>query len=962
METIKIIVIFYNNLILEYKRPMAFLYSNIDIIIFICFLVVNLLIGITPGKKRSINTYTAVQSMKEYAIGRRNFPTANIAATAIVIWISGSVFLTNIFQVYTNGLFYIVPAVAGTVINGLIVCFVVAPRVEGFLGNFSVAETMGNLYGEKVRLITAIASICYCIAKVSIQFHIASVILQLFSNFSGFYATLSIAVVVIAYSSVGGIRAITFSDTVQFFTFCVIVPILGIAIWQNFDSEAIVYNTVLQSPLFDLTQLANIHNPRFWPFISSFIFFIVPSLNPAVFQKILMAKDTGQVTKSFGIASIACFLLLIMFIWIAILIFCNNPNLQLNDMIPHMMSCMDDYHIGLKGMLAVCIMSMLISTVNSYINVAAIIASYDLPKALGIKWSLKQTLTFSYVNTILIGIIAFIISLYIKNLLFTSLLKTSFYMPIVSGPLILSIFGFRSTPKCIIIGMVAGLFMILFWHFSDMSQFYAAIVGLFTNLLFLLGSHYLLKQPGGFSSGKKLLYLTSLTAKRKRKIINFFNNIKNFNILKLCHNSLPRQESTYIYLGLFIMLSTHFSIYIVPEGITHRYQEYIYLYNLINYTALITAASLLIYPLWSQKYNNKDFISILWLFCIFYTLIFSNSVLIIINNYNKLQIVVFMVNLIIVAILLRWYLTMILIVINIFISSEFYKYYMQVDNLPSNEFIQFKIISYLILFAIILILFLRPKQKQQELADAKNIHLGRQIRDREEELQKLLNLKHEFLRNINHEIHTPMTGITSLGETLWEKYDKLSDKQRRQAALVIAKSSRRLNSLMNNLLDFSKLTSLTYNLNKEEVNFSNLVHERINICSELYLNDRELEFVLNIPENITVNCDKYYIKQTLDNLIINAITYGNKGKILINLIKTALEVKFTIQDEGIGVPKEELLDIFGVFMVSSKTRTPAGGRGMGLALCKKVIEVHMGKIWAENDQNGKTIFIATLPL
>ncbi len=941
---------------------MAFLYSNIDIIIFICFLVINLLIGITSGKKLSINKYTAVQSMKEYAIGRRNFPTATIAATAIVIWISGSVFLTNIFQVYTNGLFYIVPAVIGTIINSLIVCFVLAPRVESFLGNFSVAEAMGNLYGPRVRFVTAIASICYCIAKVSIQFHIASVILQLFPNFSGFYATLSIAVVVIAYSSVGGIRAITFSDTVQFFTFCVIVPILGIAIWQNFDSETIIYNTVLQSPLFDFTQLVNVANPKFWPLISSFIFFIFPSLNPAVFQKILMAKDTAQVTKSFGIASIACFVLLIMFIWTAILLLCSNPNLQLNDMIPHMMRCMDDYHIGLKGMLAVCIMSMLISTVNSYINVAAIIASYDLPKSLGIKWSLKQTVTFSYINTILIGIIAFIISLYIKNLLFTSLLKTSFYMPIVSAPLILSIFGFRSTSKCILIGMVAGFFTILFWHSSQMSQFYAAIVGLFANLVFLLGSHYLLKQPGGFSKDRKLPYLTHLTAKRKRKIINLFNYIKNFNILKLCHNSLPQQESTYTYLGLFIMISTHFSIYIVPEGINHKYQEYIYLYNFINYTALITAALLLIYPLWSPKYKNKNFISVLWLLCIFYTLIFSNSVLIIINNYNKLQIVVFMVNLIIVAILLRWYLTMILIVINMFISSEFYKYYMHVDNLPSDEFIQLKIVSYLILFAIILILFLRPKQKQQEIAEAKNIHLGRQIRDREEELQKLLNLKHEFLRNINHEIHTPMTGITSLGETLWEKYDQLSDKQRRQAALVIAKSSRRLNSLMNNLLDFSKLMSLTYNLNKEEVNFSNLVHERINVCSELYLNDRELEFVLNIADNILVNCDKYYIKQTLDNLIINAITYGNKGKITINLIKTALEVKFTIQDEGIGVPKEELLDIFGVFMVSSKTRTPAGGRGMGLALCKKVMEVHMGKIWAENDQNGKTTFIATLPI
>ncbi len=941
---------------------MAHLYDNIDIIIFSCFLVVNLLIGVISVRKARIKKYTAMQSMKEYAIGRRNFSTTTIAATAIVIWVSGSVFLTNIFQVYTNGLFYIVPAIVGSIINGLLVCFVLAPRVERFLGNFSIAEAMGNLYGQKVRFITAIASIGYCIAKVAIQFHIASVILQLFSNFSGFYSTLSIAIVVITYSSFGGIRAITFSDTVQFFTFCVVVPILGLAIWQNFDNESIVYNTVLQSPLFDFTQLVNINNPKFWPLISSFIFFIFPSVNPAVFQKILMAKDTSQVTKSFGIASIACILILIMFMWIAILIFCNNPNLELNDLLPHMMSCMEDYHTGLKGMLAVCIMSMLISTVNSYINVAAIISSYDLPKSLGIKLSLKQTLTFSYINTIVVGIIAFIISLYIKNLLFTSLLKTSFYMPIVSGPLILSILGFTSTPKCILTGMAAGFLTVIFWHSSEFSQFYTAIVGVFINVFFLLGSHYLLKQPGGFSKSKEVSYRTHLTARRKHKIMQLLSSIKKFNILKLCQDSLPKQESTYIYLGLFIMISTHFSIYIVPEGIISQYQEYLYLYNFINYTALSTAALFIIYPIWSQKYKNKNFISVLWLFCIFYTLIFSNTVLTIINNYNKLQIVVCMINLIIVAILLRWYLTMVLIVINIFVSSEFYKYYMHVDSLPNNEFVQFKLISYLFLFAIILIFFLRPKQKQQELAEAKNSHLGEQVRDREEELQKLLNLKNEFLQNINHEIHTPMTGITSLGETLWEKYDKLSDKQRRQAASVIAKSSRRLNSLMNNILDFSKLSSLTYSLNKENVNVSNLLHERINICSELYLNNRELEFILNIEENIIVNCDKYYIKQTLDNLIINAITYGNKGNITINLMKIASDIKFTIRDEGIGVPEGELLDIFGVFIVSSKTRTPAGGRGMGLALCKKVVEVHLGQIWAENDENDQTIFTFTLPV
>ncbi|WP_041404090.1 sensor histidine kinase [Rickettsia montanensis] len=73
-------------------------------------------------------------------------------------------------------------------------------------------------------------------------------------------------------------------------------------------------------------------------------------------------------------------------------------------------------------------------------------------------------------------------------------------------------------------------------------------------------------------------------------------------------------------------------------------------------------------------------------------------------------------------------------------------------------------------------------------------------------------------------------------------------------------------------------------------------------------------------------------------------------------------ILFSIKDNGIGALKEELQSIFGVFVVSSKTRTPAGCGGVGLALCKKVIELHAGKIWAENDKQGKTTFIFTMPL
>ncbi len=211
-----------------------------------------------------------------------------------------------------------------------------------------------------------------------------------------------------------------------------------------------------------------------------------------------------------------------------------------------------------------------------------------------------------------------------------------------------------------------------------------------------------------------------------------------------------------------------------------------------------------------------------------------------------------------------------------------------------------------------------------ELYDLKLI--VNQIIDREQELEQSLKLKYEFLRNLEHEAHTPITGITSMGQVLFEKYKKLTEEQRLKGLEEIAKSSERLATLVNNLIDLSKLSSMKYELNKKKVNLSYLVYSSLDACTKMYLNGKELEFVTNIEDNITVTGDKYYIKQTLDNPIINAISYPEDGPITVNLKRDKDTVEFSNQDEGIGIPIEELIRIFAPFTFSSKTRTPSSGR------------------------------------
>ncbi len=263
----------------------------------------------------------------------------------------------------------------------------------------------------------------------------------------------------------------------------------------------------------------------------------------------------------------------------------------------------------------------------------------------------------------------------------------------------------------------------------------------------------------------------------------------------------------------------------------------------------------------------------------------------------------------------------------------------------------------LFVLSAVVVIFLKPKQEYQELSDEKIDHLEYRISDYRDELYKALELKYEFLRNLQHESRTPITGITSMVQALDEAYDKLPGERRRQAIRDMAASAERLESYVNNLLDLSDLSSFKYNLKPKKVNLSNLVHEKLDKVCKLYIPKTmkdSRDFKLKIEQNITTDCDEYYIGRTIENIIINAIQYCKQGIIEIALNKTKDGIEFSIKDEGMGIPHKDLKDIFGAFTTSSKTKTPAGGRGVGLALAKNVIELHKGTITAESDGESWT--------
>ncbi len=919
---------------------------NIDSVILISFLVINLIAGLFFSR--------GIKDIKEYAVGDRNFSTTTLTATIVATLIGGGFFYGSISQTYKNGLWHIMPRI-GDVLTLLLVGYIIVPRMKQFLGKISVAEIMGELYGNKVRFITAIASILVLVGYVAVQIKVLIGLFYHFFGVSSIYATLLASMVITMYSTIGGIKAVTFTDVIQFFTFGVFVPIFTIFVWSIFDNP---YGSIIAStasnPLFSVDTIFNFNDPKFYGCFTLFLYYAIPCLEPAVTQRILMAKNVNQARNAFAFAAFICFIMGGLGCVIGTVMLAHNPNLNPDSLVTYVV---DNYsYTGLKGLTVIGILAMTMSSADSCINAAAVTFAHDLMR------SSRNALHLSRIFAMFIGIFATILALSTNSLYDLLLLTGNVYIPVVTMPLLLAIFGFRTTPRVALIAMTAGITTVITLRIfiESLTGVDSIIPGMIANAVAMLLSHYLLNEDGGWvknSDQERGASFAQTFASLKRHFQNM-----NFDLISYSKSNTPNPEISVVY-SIFSAISLAIVTLSIDRAV---YAQYFQLINILIAISFSMTTILICQGLWNSDFREK-YIGIIWVISIFTISAFISSFLVLVSNFNSIAFATLILNLAMIGILLRWLPTLIIITSGFICSFIFYHQAIGVIHISTEPAdLRFKMIYMLFMISAVLIAFFKPKEQYQDLTEESNLFLSDKVSDQKIELTKLYGLKNEFLRNLEHEAHTPITGITSMGQVLWENYDKLSDLQKRQAAAEIAKSSERLTSLVDNLIDLSKLQNLKYELNKTSVDLTSLVYNRLEICKKLYIQKEKrqnLTFDLKIEEKLKTLCDEYYIARTIDNIIINAIQYSKEGNITLTLRKTKSGdgVEFRVKDEGIGISQNEIFDVFGAFVTSSKTKTPSGGRGIGLALCKKVIELHEGKIWVEPNQTKGVTFIFTLP-
>ncbi|WP_445476356.1 PAS domain-containing sensor histidine kinase [Methanococcoides methylutens] len=256
----------------------------------------------------------------------------------------------------------------------------------------------------------------------------------------------------------------------------------------------------------------------------------------------------------------------------------------------------------------------------------------------------------------------------------------------------------------------------------------------------------------------------------------------------------------------------------------------------------------------------------------------------------------------------------------------------------------------------------RSEEALQKYADELS-KVNKELEKANKELKSLDVMKDEFLSNISHELKTPLVSIKGYGELISEESLGSLNEQQKKAVNVVLRNSERLRRLIESLLFISGLESRTIQYNFEKVRIAEVIDDVSNDVN-LQIKEKYLKIKKDIPDNLAlIEGDRTRLSDMLTNLIDNAIKFTPSGGMIV--LKAYEEEKYLhieIEDNGIGIPQELIPNLFQRFyQIDASIKRKYGGTGVGLYICKSIVEGHKGDIWVESEEGKGTTVHIRLP-
>lgn len=240
-----------------------------------------------------------------------------------------------------------------------------------------------------------------------------------------------------------------------------------------------------------------------------------------------------------------------------------------------------------------------------------------------------------------------------------------------------------------------------------------------------------------------------------------------------------------------------------------------------------------------------------------------------------------------------------------------------------------------------------------------NRRMARRIASLEAQ-RELARMQDEFISTISHELRTPLGFIKGYVTTLMREDASWDPETRLEFLQIVDEEADRLRELIDNLLDSSRLETGTLGMTLEPIKLTTLLRDSVSRTKSAYpMMEIELELEDDTP---TLNVDPTRVAQVVDNLLSNAHKYAPQAPVVIRSSRFDNQVRIEVEDSGPGIPAEHVPHLFERFYRVPDQKSAVRGTGLGLYICRKIIEAHSGEIGVHSEEGAGTRIYFTLPI
>lgn len=438
----------------------------IDTVLVYLFLLFLLAVGIYKGHK--------IQSMKEFAVGQKNYATPVMAATLFASLMGGASTIGMTEKAFSIGLVFIL-AVMGKPIGKLILARYIAPQMETFSNMITAGDMMEYFYGKSAKVVTGILGVLATTGYVAAQIIALSFMSQILIGIPYEIALILSTSIIVIYASFGGVPSVTFTSVAQMVALLIAVPLICIIGLKEIGGYTAFINAIPSD------HKSLIVDPKITVYhLGLFIFLCIPFLDPSFIERLLMSRDRKQIIHSMIVSAVTIIPFFISIGIIGLIALVLYPEIEANMALPKLIN--ETLPAGLKGLVIIGMFCAIMSTGDAELNAASVMFVHDIVQSIKKQpltdaQELKLTRSF----TIVVGLAAVAAAIVYDNIFDLIILSFSFWAPTVLIPLIAGILGLRTSPKVFFFSLAAGICTFILW--SLFAKTFLAINGLVPGMI-----------------------------------------------------------------------------------------------------------------------------------------------------------------------------------------------------------------------------------------------------------------------------------------------------------------------------------------------------------------------------------------------------------------------------------------------------------------------------------------------